>query len=366
MATHSTELRLLLTADPEIPVPPRGYGGIERIVDALVRHFQSQGHVVGLVAHRDSQSPADVRFPWPGANSRSRWNSVRNALALRRAAQAFHPDVVHSFSRLGYLLPLLRSPLPKIMSYQRHTGGRQLTWASRIAGRSLQFTGCSEFICRMGRARGGQWHAIPNFVEPDKIRFVPHVPPDAPLVFLSRVESIKGPDIAIAIARQARRRLIIAGNRAERGPEQAFWDREIAPHLGRDGIEYIGEVGDTAKNDLLGRAAALLVPVQWDEPFGIVFAESLAAGTPVISCPRGALPEIVAEGRTGFLVDAVPAGVAAVMRLPEIDRATCRRVAETQFSVETCAARYLEVYHSFGHRPTAPERVQKPSLHARP
>jgi glycosyltransferase involved in cell wall biosynthesis len=279
--------------------------------------------------------------------------TLRNAFALAQAAKSFRPDVLHSFSRLAYLLPLLRSPLPKIMSYQRHTGGAQIRWATRLGGNSLRFTGCSEFICRMGRPSGGEWHAIPNFIEPDKIRFVPHVPAEAPLVFLSRVESIKGPDLAIAIARQAGRRLVIAGNRADSGPERDFWERSIAPHLGRDGVEYIGEVGDAEKNTLLGRAAALVVPVQWDEPFGIVFAEALAAGTPVISCARGALPEIVEPGRTGFLIRDVNDGVAAVNRLASLDRAACRHAAETRFSVGTCGARYLSLYKS-DQRPVHP------------
>jgi glycosyltransferase involved in cell wall biosynthesis len=269
---------------------------------------------------------------------------LRNAFALHRSVRAFRPDVLHSFSRLAYLLPLLPSRLPKLMSYQRHTGGRQISLAARLGRESLRFTGCSEFISGMGRAAGGTWHAIPNFIEPDRISFVARVPADAPLVFLSRVESIKGPDLAIAVARAAGRKLVIAGNRATTGSEGEYWDRAIAPHLGRDGVEYIGEVDDRKKNDLLGRAAALLVPVQWDEPFGIVFAEALAAGTPVITCARGALPEIVEEGRTGFFMRDVADGTAAVRRLDELDRAACRRAAEDRFSLLVCGSRYLALY----------------------
>lgn len=343
-------MRILLTADPEIPVPPTRYGGIERIVDSLVRYYREQGHDVCLLAHAASTSPASERRPWPGGTSRSAWHTLRNALALRRAARGFRPDVVHSFSRLAYLLPLLPTRLPKIMSYQRHTGGAQIRRAAQLGGTSLAFTGCSEFICAMGRPAGGHWHAIPNFIEPAKFDFVPQVPVDAPLVFLSRVESIKGPDVAIAIARASGRKLTIAGNRAEAGPERAFWDRAIAPHLGRDGIEYAGEVDDVQKNALLGRAAAMLVPIQWDEPFGIVFAESLATGTPVIACPRGALPEIIAPGETGFLIHTVDDGVTAVRALDRIRRAVCRQAAETRFSVRAAAERYLDLYRGMMRR----------------
>jgi glycosyltransferase involved in cell wall biosynthesis len=331
-------VRILLTADPTLPVPPAGYGGIERIVDALARCFRKQGHAVGLVAHAGSTCAVDELFGWPGGGA------PRNSIALLRAARRFRPDVLHSFSRLGYLFPLLFGPLPKVMSYQRHTGGSQIAWASRLAGRSLRFTGCSEYICAMGRPSGGEWRAIHNFIELEKFTFVPRVPPDAPLVFLSRIESIKGPDIAIDIARQSGRRLILAGNRADSGPERDFWDRRIAGRIGCDGVEWVGEVDDVQKNELLGRAAALVVPIQWDEPFGIVFAEALATGTPVITCARGATPEIIEPGRTGFFVSDAAGGASAVGRLGQIDRFWCRRSAESRFSRDFCAGQYLELY----------------------
>jgi Glycosyltransferase len=336
-------MRILLTADPMIPVPPVGYGGIERIVDSLLREYRSAGHEVALLAHPASTATADARFAWPASAA----NTVRNAFALLRAARRFQPDVIHSFSRLAYLIPVLPSRPAVVMSYQRHTGGPQITWASRLGGRSLRFTGCSEFICKMGRRAGGEWHAIPNFVELPKFNFSPSVAPDAPLVFLSRLDDVKGPDLAIAIARAAKRRLILAGNRDESGPQRAFFDREIAPHLGRDRIEWIGEIGDTAKNELLGRAAALLVPIRWDEPFGIVFAEALACGTPVISSPRGALPEIVTPGHTGFLIKTVDEGAAAVARLPHIDRRACRTLVEQRFSSTAVAQAYLQLFSRF-------------------
>jgi glycosyltransferase involved in cell wall biosynthesis len=181
-------------------------------------------------------------------------------------------------------------------------------------------------------------------VELDKISFSPEVPRDAPLVFLSRIESIKGPDLAIDIARASGRRLILAGNRASSGPEQEFWSKRIEPQIGRNGIEWIGEVNDAQKNSLLGQAAALVVPIRWDEPFGIVFAEALAAGTPVITCARGAAPEIVVEGKTGYFVSTTQEGASAVARLGEIGRANCRQAAEDRFSSVACARKYLSVF----------------------
>jgi glycosyltransferase involved in cell wall biosynthesis len=339
-------MRILLTADPIIPVPPVGYGGIERIVDGLLRQFRSNGHDVGLLAHPASAASADARFAWPALQVRGAWPTVRNALAMRRAVRRFKPDVVHSFSRLAYLAPLLRSNQPMVMSYQRHTGGRQISSAARIAGNKLQFTGCSKFISDMGRRAGGSWTAVPNFIEPEAFTFVPSVAADAPLVFLSRVEDMKGPDIAIEIARASGRRLIIAGNRADAGPQRAFFDRKIAPAIGRSGIEWIGEVNDEQKKRVLGQALALVVPIQWDEPFGIVFAEALACGTPVITCPRGAAPDIVRDGQTGFLVRDVREGAAAVQRLGSIQRGRCRDDVEHRYSVREVARQYLTVYRA--------------------
>ena len=343
-------MRILLTADAELPVPPKIYGGIERIIDSLVRRFQVLGHQVGLVAHRDSTAAADTLFVWPGLSSTGRVGSWRNALALRRAVNRFRPQVVHSFSRLLWLLPLVTDRAPKIMSYQREPTGHTVAWSRQFHGSRLQFTGCSRYICEQGRRRGGgEWTPIPNFVDANAYTFVPQVPDDAPLVFLSRIERIKGAHNAIAIARQSGRRLLLAGNRIEQGEAASYWEEQIKPHLGKDGIEYVGPVDDRQKSALLGQAAALVVPIEWEEPFGIVFAEALAHGTPVISCPRGALPEIVRPGVDGFLVRNAEEGASAVTKLSGIDRNTCRRRAETSFSVDVVAEMYLRLYAQAVH-----------------
>ncbi|MEO6053960.1 MAG: glycosyltransferase [Chthoniobacterales bacterium] len=339
-------MKILITADPELPVPPVYYGGIERIVDALVRALQVQGHTVGLMANAASTSPASQLFGWPGTSSQAKTDTLKNIIGLSKAVHDFKPDVIHSFSRLAYLGPLLFAKIPKIMSYQRHVGGTQISTAARLAGNSLRFTGCSEFICRMGRPSGGEWHAIPNFVEPALCAFGATVEKDAPLVFLSRIESIKGVDLAIRIARRAGRRLILAGNHSVTGPEGDYWKQKVEPEIGHGGIEHVGEVNDVTKGPLLAAAAALLVPIQWDEPFGIVFAEALAAGTPVISCPRGALPEIVENGKHGFLINNEDEGVEACTKIGEISRADCRARVEEKFSLSVVSAQYTKLYES--------------------
>jgi glycosyltransferase involved in cell wall biosynthesis len=177
-----------------------------------------------------------------------------------------------------------------------------------------------------------------------KFDFVPEVPPDAPLVFLSRLEEIKGVHNAIAIALGAGRRLLIAGNRVDSPGGRQYWKERIAPYVGRDGIEYVGPVNDIEKNVLLGQAAAMVVPIEWDEPFGIVFVESLACGTPVISTPRGSVTEILQHGRNGFVVASVQEGVEAVTRLHDLSRRACREHVEREFALPVIAQRYLSLY----------------------
>jgi glycosyltransferase involved in cell wall biosynthesis len=337
-------MKILLTADPILPVPPTGYGGIERIVDGLAREYARLGHTVSMVVKAGSTCDAGQRLFWPGDNVRSARHTIRNAFALRQAVKKIRPDVVHSFSRLAYLLPVLPRRVAKVMSYQRHVGGRQIALAARLGKTSLRFTGCSDFICQQGQPSGGRWRAVPNFVDTAKFTFVPDAPADAPLVFLSRIESVKGADLAIAIAQRAGRRLLLAGNRADSGTEAEYFTQKIAPHVGKKGIEWVGEVNDATKNALLGNAAALLVPIQWDEPFGIVFVEALAAGTPVITCPRGGAPEIIEPGKTGLFIQTLAEGLDAVRRIPTLNRAACRRVVEEQFSVDVVAQQYLALY----------------------
>ena len=337
-------MRILLPTDPFLPVPPPLYGGIERIVAALLADLRHRGHEVGLIAHADSSAAADFFVAWPDAPPNSAAAHARNMLALLSAVSRFRPSIVHSFSRLLYLAPLLPRRIPKIMSYQRFAGGRQISLAALVGGSSLMFTGCSKFIATMGGKYGGDWRAIPNFVDTDFYEFKSSAPDDAPLVFLSRVEREKGAHWAIEIAKKTGRRLLIAGNYADDGPQRQYWDHMIKPELGNNGIEYVGAVGDEAKRQLLGSAAAMVVPIQWDEPFGIVFAEALACGTPVITCPRGATPEIIRDGIDGFLIRDVSEGCRAVQRLGTIDRRQCRERAEQAFSVAAVVPQYEALY----------------------
>jgi len=162
------------------------------------------------------------------------------------------------------------------------------------------------------------------------------------LLFLGRMNPDKGISEAIEVARAAGWRLLIAARMSEPG-QQEYFEREIAPRC-TDGIEYIGEVGSVRKLELLGAAAALLNPIQWPEPFGLVMIEALAAGTPVISTHRGAAPEIVAHGRTGFLGDDQKAWAMAVRSIDRIDRSVCRADVARRFSTERMVTKHVAAY----------------------
>jgi glycosyltransferase involved in cell wall biosynthesis len=162
------------------------------------------------------------------------------------------------------------------------------------------------------------------------------------LLWLGRMSPDKGPDRAIAAARAAGARLVLAGP-VQPGQESYFAER-VEPQLGQDGIEYVGEADAARKRELYRHARALLMPIRWPEPFGLVMVEALACGTPVIAFAEGSAPEIVEDGRTGFIVDDEDAMAEAVGRLGEIDPATCRESCEQRFGVPAVVRGYEQVY----------------------
>ena len=338
-------MHVVVTVDPEIPVPPVSYGGIERIAEGLCAGLAGRGNRVTLFANPDSTVDVE-RIGWRGTSSASRIDTLRNALQLSQWVKAHRSDemIVHSFSRLLYLFPLFRSGIPLVQSYQRHVTPRSVRWGRRAAGGRLRFTACSGW-CAQAFGSGADWTVIHNFVPESHYHFRERVPDDAPLVFLGRVERIKGAHHAIAVARRAGKKLIIAGNRCESGPEARYFEEEIQPALEAGRIEYVGPVDNRQKDELLGSASALLFPVEWEEPFGIVMIEALACGTPVIALKRGAVPEVVADGESGWVVESAEAMAEAVSKIGRISRARCRKHFEHSFSDSVIIQKYINLYN---------------------
>jgi len=334
-------MKILLTVDPEIPVPPALYGGIERIVEGLVHDYVGQGHDVTLCANKDSKVPCRL-VGWPGARSQRLPDVLKNSFMLTKLAVKERFDVIHSFSRLAYMTALLPSRIPKIMSYQREPSLSQVRKAVKLARKgSLIFTGCSDYIA--DKIKGiGEAHTVYNFAPVEKYSAEKSISPDAPLAFLGRMESIKGPHIAIEVAKGANRRLVLAGNIPPDG--QGWFDEYIRPHLDDGWITYVGPVNDAQKNELLGKALGFLMPIQWNEPFGIVMAEAMACGTPVLGFPYGSVPEIVQNGINGFVCSDTAEMIRRVGDLTTIDRVRVRQIAEERFSDTRVVADYLSLY----------------------
>jgi glycosyltransferase involved in cell wall biosynthesis len=164
------------------------------------------------------------------------------------------------------------------------------------------------------------------------------------LLWIGRLCADKGPERAIEAARRAGRALVLAG--PVQPGQEGFFDTEIAPHVDRGGVKYVGEVAGAAKLELFARARAMLMPITWAEPFGMVMVEALACGTPVIAFPEGAACEIVVDGENGFLVDDEVEMAAAVGRVHRISPWSCRRSVATRYDVRRVAARYEALYRT--------------------
>jgi glycosyltransferase involved in cell wall biosynthesis len=335
-------MHIVITADPEMPVPPRNYGGIERIVDLLARGLVRQGHDVTLFGHPASSSGGQL-IPFSGRSSASSFDTVRNAMTLTRYVLTHSVDMVHSFSRLSYLLPILPLRIPKLMTYQRAITRRSVLLGYRLSNGSLHFTAISRHMMKPV-ADVGTWYLVPNCASLDWYQFQSKVDNDAPLMFLGRIEEIKGTHLAIEVARRTGLKLCIAGNIPAH--QQRYFETRIKPFIDGHNVIYVGSVDDVQKNLLLGRARALLMPVLWDEPFGIVMVEAMACGTPVIGLDRGAVGEVVADGVSGFVRSDLDGLVKAVDRIGEIDRSSCRARFEREFSDVVVTERYLTVYQN--------------------
>ncbi len=339
-------MRVLLIMDPFIRVPPAQYGGIERVVADLASGLARGGHEVTLWAAPGSEIPGRVE-PFGREGEWTRWSNVRNTttLAARFVSAAGRFDVVHNFGRLAYLAPVLGRQLPKVQTYMRTVNPANMAFARRLGARRLHYTAVSAAIRDTGLPGGGEWSVIYNCAVPDRYPFNADVDAAAaPLVFLGRLDRCKGVHHAITVAERLQRPLIVAGNISPLPHEVEYFEREIRPRIDGTLVTYVGPVNDAEKKALLGRCAAMLMPIEWEEPFPVVLPEAMLCGTPLIAFRRGGVPEGIDHGRTGLLCDSVDEMTALVARLPAIDRATVRRVAEERFSDRAIVGEYERLY----------------------
>jgi glycosyltransferase involved in cell wall biosynthesis len=337
-------------------VPPRLYGGTERVVAYLTDALVRLGHEVTLFASGDSRTSARlvpcsrealrldpaVRDPLP--------HGVLQLEAVRRRADRF--DVLHFHT--DYLhFPLFRErahrtvttlhgrlDLPDLQPLFREFTDMPLVSISDDQRRPMPPV----------RWLGTVHHGLP----PDLLRFEPE-PRGGYLAFLGRVSPEKRPDLAIEIARRAGMPLRIFA-KVDR-VDELYFQQKIAPLLDDPLVEFVGEIDEAAKQRALGDAMALLFPIDWPEPFGITMIEAMACGTPVIAFRRGAVPEVLEHGLTGFIVDSVEEAVAAVGWLGQLDRHAIRRRFEQRFTAERMARDYVALYQQLAAFRLRPHHV---------
>ncbi|WP_173933563.1 glycosyltransferase family 4 protein [Chelativorans sp. Marseille-P2723] len=341
-------------------VPPQLYGGTERIVSYLTEELVRQGHDVTLFASGDSVTAAelvpcskgalrldpDIRDPLP-------YYLILLEEVRRRADEFdilhFHIDLLHfplirPFAHRTVTTLHGRLDLPDLVPFYQAFREIPVVPISNDQRRPLPMANWVTTI----------HHGLPL----DALPFSPS-PTEGYLAFLGRISPEKRPDRAIEIASRLNMPLKIAA-KVDRA-EKAYWDNVIAPMIARNpNFEYVGEVNDRTKAEFLGNACALLFPIDWPEPFGLVMIEAMSCGTPVIAFRHGSVPEVVDHGVSGFIVDSVEEAVEFVPRACEMSRAGVRRRFEERFTVDRMATDYVAVYERLLHHrlPTVPFPVE--------
>ena len=346
-------MRIAQVAPPFESVPPAGYGGTERVVSVLTEELVARGHDVTLFASGDSRTAARLEPTvdealWhsdpPLQDLNPFWSMTLDAVWDH--LEEF--DVVHShLDYWGYPLarhtsvPLVttlhgRLDLPELQPLYRRFDDVPLV---SISNAQRQPVPSANWV-------GTVYHGI-NLDE-----FTFEARPEQYLAFLGRISPEKGLDTAIRVARRAGMPLRIAARKPLRHGSDAnirvdweHYQHEIKPLLERNRATLIGEVAGAEKDRFLGHAAALLFPIRWPEPFGLVMVEALACGTPVIALNAGSVMEVIEHGVTGFICSDEEEMVAAVGRIGDIDRSVCRAEAERRFSPSAMAAAYERIYH---------------------
>ena len=336
-------MKILIIMDPGIMIPVKGYGGHERLVEMFAKEYHRLGYEVDLLITNGSHVKGCKvhglgKEGFPPEKKDARKTIFKAWKFLRKHKKDY--DLIHNFGRLIYLLPVLNKKVKKIMTYGREIRTRNITYILKLPHKNLVFTGCSQNLVDRANVPGN-WHAVYNAIEFNKYNCADNLPEDAPLMFLGRIEKIKGCHTAIAVAKETGNKLIIAGNISPLADEQEYYEKEIKPFIDGDQITHVGSVNDEQKNYWLGKSKALLFPIEWNEPFGIVMIEAMACGTPVIANNCGSVNEVVDEGITGFKVSDKETMKQALQQVAGISRNACRKKAEERFDVKVIAQQYL-------------------------
>lgn len=322
-------------------VPPKLYGGTERIVSYLTEELIRQGHEVTLFASADSSTAATLV---PCAKEALRLDpDCTDTLALHIVEIAEVLDRAERFDVLHFHVDYLHFPftqhlhVPHVTTLHGRLDIPELQFIyNKFSQPVISISNNQRQPLPQARFVGTVYHGLP------KNLFHPGSGKGNYLAFLGRTSPEKGLDTAIEWAIASGLPLKIAAKVDK--VDKEYFDQVIRPLLDHPSIEFLGEINETQKQQFLGEATALLFPICWNEPFGLVMIEAMACGTPVIAHSRGSVPEIIAHGRNGFLVSSLPQAVDAIRRLPAVDRAGVRAVFEERFTAERMAEDYCRIY----------------------
>lgn len=325
-------------------VPPKLYGGTERVVYHLTEALVAQGHDVTLYASGETHTSARLVAGRP--------QSIRLDPARLKSDLASHLSMLHqlrldahAYDVIHFHIDLLHFPFFENVADRTLTtlhGRLDMADLAPAYARWPQYPLASISDHQRLALPSAHWAAtVHHGIDSTAYAFSAH-PSGGYLAFLGRISPEKRVDRAIAIACEAGLPLKIAAK--VDAADQAYFEEVIQPLLNHPLVEFIGEIGDAEKSDFLGRARALLFPIDWPEPFGLAMIEAMACGTPVIAWNCGSVPEVIEPGRSGFIVDSLPQAVEAVRQLPKLDRRRVRRAFEERFTADAMARRYAQLY----------------------
>jgi glycosyltransferase involved in cell wall biosynthesis len=332
-------MRIGIVAPPWLPVPPAAYGGTEEVIDNLARGLRDLGHEVRLFTVGESTCPVPREYLYP-TGPEPMGDGIAEAAHVLAAYEAFaDADIVHDHTLLGPLLAGNRGPHRPPAVVTNH--GPFTARARRLFADIARHSSIVAISHSHARTAGVPVAAVIHH----GIDLQVHLPGPGDggyLLFVGRMCAEKGVHHAVRVAKGAGRRLVIVAKMREPA-ERAYFEKQVRPLLG-PGDDLLAELPLAARLELMRHAAALLNPITWAEPFGLVMVEALAAGTPVLAFPNGSAPEIVDDGRTGFLCRDEEEMIAAVGRVAQIDRDRCGAAAEQRFSATRMVADYERLY----------------------
>ena len=337
-------MRIAQIAPLHEAVPPKLYGGTERVVSFLTEELVAQGHDVTLFASGDSVTSAKLESVWPRALRLD--PAIRDPIAphmvmmeaVRRRVDEF--DVLHfhmdywPFSLFGRQ----RTPFVTTMHGRLDLAELQPVFDTFPNAPVVSISDAQRRPLQQANYVSTVHHGLPDNL------LTPQPGPKDYLAFLGRIAPEKGPDRAIRIARACGIPLKMAA-KVDR-TDQVYFDSVVRPMLAGGGVELIGEINDAQKPEFLSGAMGLLMPIDWPEPFGLVMIEAMACGTPVIAFNRGSVPEIIEDGVSGFIVEDETGAISAVNRLSRLSRATVRQRFDTRFTARRMAEDYVSIYRS--------------------